>query len=421
MSEFPYLDRLGGELVAAAARARAGRGTSGSRSRSVRGGPLGLVASGLALLGAAAVALAATGVLVGSPVRPSHRSPPRSGVGAPIASSARLLPISFPDPKGGLPWGVRSFDTTRGMTCLQIGRLYDGSIGAFAHGRFRPFSLSLPSIPTEAATPRSGPLTVGGCHLPGETFSTELSNMPASGYASSSRGKRAPTPKPAEVRWIAFGLLGPSARSATYEFKGRFHTVAVAPGSGVFLIVLPFGPYSERLSGGLVGGGVGGGGGPINPGSPKGPVRHFTYDIRGHSCLVSRRGTDTCRRWTSRTAPTPPIRRLHQPIHVAPEHARFRGGSLLVTFKAPYAVPSAVSDYQVIAPAGCYPSGQTVRRDVRRGEVLHVRLNYVADRRRCGTTMRVQVIYTPSLRNAIGPFSARGGVIVGEATIPTPK
>lgn len=425
MTDFPYLDGLERELVAAAR-------ASVSRAPEMRAGlvrrrrdrPLGLMAAMLALLGVTAAALAATGILTGSPVRTSHPSPPRSGAGAPIASSARLLPISFPDPEGGLPWGVRSFHTTRDMICLQIGRLYHDAVGALVDGRFRPFSLSLPSWPTKQRRPQPGPVTIGGCLLPGETSAMEASNVPASGYATwYGPEKRAPTPKAAQVRWVAFGVLGPAARSATYQFEGRSHTVAAAAGSGAFLIVLPAGPYSARLSAGLIAGGVSGGKGPINPGSPQGPVTHFTYDIRGHTCLVSRRGTNTCRRWVKRPAPVPPTRNLHQPIQVTAGSVRARGASLLVSFRAPYAITSAESDYRVIAPAGCYPYEQTTSRDVKKGETLHVRLDYRPGsvRHVCGPKMRVQVIYTPSVRRAPEMPPARGKVIVGEVTIPTPN
>jgi hypothetical protein len=399
------------------------------RARGRGGAPLGLIASVLALLGVSAAALAATGVLTGSPVQTSHPSPARSGAGAPITSSARLLPISFPDPQGGLPWGMRSFRTTRGMICLQIGRLYDGEIGALVQGRFRPFSLSLPSwpIPRESAQPgdpQPGPTTIGGCLLPRETSALEASGIPATGYVASHKpGERAPTPGAAKVRWMAFGVLGPSARSATYELQGHLHTVAVAAGSGAFLIVLPVGAHSGWLSRALMAGGVSGIEGPINPGSPQGAVRHFTYDIRGHTCLVSRRGTNTCLPWIRHTAPLAPTRYLHQPIRVTASTGRGAwGASLLVSFRAPYAVASAESDYQVIAPVGCYDFGHTVGQDVNKDEILHVRLNYQLNVQRCGPKMRVQVIYTPSARRT-GPglSSGPGEVIVGETTIPTPK
>jgi hypothetical protein len=339
-------------------------------------------------------------------------------------SSARLLPISFPDPEGGLPWGVRSFRTTRGLTCLQIGRLYHGAVGALVDGRFRPFSLSLPSWPTRQESSQPGPMTIGGCRLPGETSAIEASNIPASGYVlSPGSGKRAATPKAAQVRWMAFGVLGPSARSASYEFEGHLHTVDVAPGSGAFLIVLPVGAHSQRLSVGLIGGGVSGGQGPINPGSPQGPVTHFTYDVRGHTCLVSGRGTNTCLPWLKHPAPVHPTRDLHRPIQVTAGPIRDGNASLLVSFRAPYAITTAESDYQVIAPAQCDPYGHTAGRDMKKGATVTLQLNYQPEglRHLCGAEIRVQVIYTPSVRKAPMMLSARGGVIVGEATIPTPK
>jgi hypothetical protein len=424
MTDFPYLDGLERELVLAAASASRTLELRPGRAPRRRRGALSLIAAVVVLLGVTAAALAATGILTGSPVRASRPSLPRAGAGAPIASSARLLPISFPDPEGGLPWGVRSFRTTRGLTCLQVGRLYRGTVGALMNGRFRPFSLSLPSWPTKQESRQSGPLTIGGCLLPTETSAMEASNVPASAYVLSSRsGKRAATPKAAQVRWMAFGALGPSARSASYELEGHLHTVDVAPGSGAFLIVLPVGVYSEPLSTGMIAGGVSGGQGPINPGSPQGPVTHFTYDVRGHTCLVSRRGTNTCLPWLTHAPPVAPTRDLHQPIQVTAGPIRAGTASLLVNFRAPYAINSAESDYQVIAPAQCYPYGQSTDRDLKRGETVTVRLNYQPEgvRRLCGPKMRVQVSYTPSVREAPTMLSARGGIIVGEATVPASK
>src|ERR1700742_7450 len=53
-----------------------------------------------------------------------------SGLGKVLPTGDRLLPIRVADPDGGPPWGVRLIRTTRGDTCLQVGRVENGEIGA---------------------------------------------------------------------------------------------------------------------------------------------------------------------------------------------------------------------------------------------------------------------------------------------------
>ncbi len=116
------------------------------------------------LLGAAA-ALAATGVIgFGAPVKASHplaREPPSvtAGVGIPVVgangnpASVQPLAISVPDPGGGLPWGMRIVRTTRGLLCLQIGRLLDGRLGVIGQdGQFGDDGL-FHELPASALNP----------------------------------------------------------------------------------------------------------------------------------------------------------------------------------------------------------------------------------------------------------------------------
>ena len=103
-----------------------------------------LAAGGLAVTGAA---LAATGVIpIGDPVEPTRveRNPDR-GTGVPTDQGGRLLALRVPDPAGGPPWGLRIVDTTRGMQCLQAGRVVGDQLGLLGQdgisgddGRFHP-------------------------------------------------------------------------------------------------------------------------------------------------------------------------------------------------------------------------------------------------------------------------------------------
>lgn len=100
------------------------------------------------VLATAAVALAAAGIFApGSPVGPSVPPVPTANDGAAIPSTIKLLSLRAPDPRGGPPWGLRILQTTRGETCVQVGRLDYGTIGvlgqdgAFGNDhRFHPFS-----------------------------------------------------------------------------------------------------------------------------------------------------------------------------------------------------------------------------------------------------------------------------------------
>ena len=83
----------------------------------------------LVLLLLAAAAVAATGVLrTGSSVRPSQRLTPTVGIGVPARGGSRVLAVSFADPAGGPPWGMRVVHTTRDLVCIQVGRLYHADL-----------------------------------------------------------------------------------------------------------------------------------------------------------------------------------------------------------------------------------------------------------------------------------------------------
>ena len=99
------------------------------------------------VLAGGAIAVAATGVLSGSPVKQQGRLSPNAGIGVPAPGGSRLLALRAADPQGGLPWGMRLVHTTRGEICVQIGRLDDGQLGQLGidgafhdDGRFHPLA-----------------------------------------------------------------------------------------------------------------------------------------------------------------------------------------------------------------------------------------------------------------------------------------
>jgi hypothetical protein len=247
-----YLPELRGSLLKAAhrqqpkAQSRPRRTSSAIfRGRGSIGWAATIVSIALGLGGAAAVGVFRAGSPVGPEVRPS----PNAGEGVAIPSSVKLLPLRVADPGGGPPWGLRILRTTRGLTCLQIGRVEFGSVGvlgedgAFGNDRrFHPLSENR-HVPFECAVtdargngflnvlahgfPASGLIgetaATGGCLIPHETnTSLHLPRCPA-----------------ADTRDFYYGLLGPDAVSITHRTAaGGLVTTATGP-DGAYLVVLP--------------------------------------------------------------------------------------------------------------------------------------------------------------------------------------
>ena len=101
----------------------------------------------LAPLTVATVAVAATtGILSGEPVKnpPGSKQDPKAGVGV-NAGPGTLFAVQPADPVDGPPWGLRLVKTSRGLGCVQVGRVVDGQLGflgrdgAFGNdGKFHP-------------------------------------------------------------------------------------------------------------------------------------------------------------------------------------------------------------------------------------------------------------------------------------------
>ncbi|HEX4033833.1 MAG TPA: hypothetical protein VHX66_05265 [Solirubrobacteraceae bacterium] len=230
---------------------------------SQRSRPFALIAA--LLLGGATVALAASGAFApGAPLQPGAPVIATQDNGAALPASARLL-LRVADPHGGLPWGVRVERTTRGETCVEVGRRAFGEIGvlgqdgAFADdSRFHPLSRNYFGNGLGCAdydahghafvnlvflnVPASG--YDGRCALsppaPGRAF-LRAHPILAHGLAQERRHpSRLPRCPTADLRDVFAGLLGPDAASVTYrDAQGRPVTVPTAGSDGAYLIVLP--------------------------------------------------------------------------------------------------------------------------------------------------------------------------------------
>jgi hypothetical protein len=366
------------------------------RVRRVRRGPL-LVAIALGALVLAAAALAATGMIgFGAPVRASHppgreRPSKTAGIGIPVAAadglpvSAQLLAISVRDPGGGLPWGMRVVRTTRGLLCVQIGRLLDGRLGVLGQdGQFHDDGL-FHEIPATTLDPDT-------CIAPSVWTIMSEDGLPAAGALQSASscvppwmraGPSGTKPCPAgDERLIGFGVLGPHAVSVSYMVRGQLHTVPTAGRLGAYLVVLRVPPKLQQNAPAL--GGKGGllGGFPIGAGRGE-VVSRLLFRYGGHICQTGfdrqPHGPPQCTSHVSHTRALLPKtpRGLH--TSVALKARRAPGGyELHVTFAAPVAVTNASTAYgiQVTRPSSSACGrggvwGQSIERDVPRGQALH--------------------------------------------------
>ncbi len=413
-----------GTLFAAPTTPTATAGPPERRTKLVRGRPRHVPLLAAIVLGAlllAAAALAATQIIgFGAPVA-ATRSPGRehpsvsTGVGVPVAgargapASARLLAISVPDPAGGLPWGMRIVRTTRGLLCPQIGRLLDGRLGVLGEdGEFGDDGL-FHELPAAAIDPDT-------CIPPTVWTSSSDAGVPAAGALASpttsclapwERPERSgPKPCPAaDERLVAFGMLGPHAVSVSYKAEGRLHTGATTGRAGAYLIVLRVPSRLKHNAPALAGAEGLLGDFPIGAGGPGSPEvlsrLEFRFDDRLCQTGFGREphGPPEC---TSSMARTPVLvpripRGLHTPVALS---ARPAGGGydLRIAFAAPVAVTDASIAYGVQITRPSSPAcgrggiwGQSIERDVARGQILHVS-EFVPQPRGCHGIVRGQVI-----------------------------
>ncbi|HEV7937103.1 MAG TPA: hypothetical protein VGP18_03670 [Solirubrobacteraceae bacterium] len=323
---------------------------------------LAAIAIGMLLL--AAAAFAADRIIgVGTPVRPTHgpeRSTRSTGIGIAVPagkhrpSKASLLSISFPDPAGGLPWGMRVVTTTRGLLCVQVGRLLGGRLGVLGQeGRFHDDGLfhELPPSAVDQST----------CTQPEDIA---LYNGPG----------------------LAFGLLGPQARSVYYRASNRLYKMATSGSDGAYLIVLPRPPSVTATGGGQLRARV------------LTSTESLSAALAGHllSTVIFDVGGRRCQTGPERQTDGPPI--CAEPVgagaHVVPlvsgkAHLHLSltvektatGYELRLAFTAPVTVSNASTaygaEYALHGPRACEGGGEgmPIERDVKRGQRVHVTMS----------------------------------------------
>jgi hypothetical protein len=400
------MDRFGQELVLAAGRRHPRRrplpalfgirfARPSPRRRAFAHVHIALIVVAL-VLATAAITLAATGViLTGSPVGRVRAPIATAGEGIPVAGGARLLPLRAADPAGGLPWGMRIIHTTRGLICVQIGRVYHGQLGqlgidgAFHNdGRFHP--LPTDALPDVLANPAGW--MAGNCASPGDIYAGDSVGLQASAATSPAQGAGVP----ADRREISFGLLGVHSVSITYREGSKTRTQPVLPGLGAYLIAQrytsgrPLGSSSETD-------GRDEPGNYSSPAVPNGALTAITYSYARRSCVD--RGN--LRLSSCGLSEVPPPRPAALPIVHASLRAELHVHNHVITsaqisFRAPYPVTNANQNYSVTAP-GCPRglAGEGSRADVARGGLVTIPVGGILSEA-CGRAVKFTVEYVSS-------------------------
>jgi hypothetical protein len=221
------------EAVAAAAAPVIPLAPRRRRRFSGRGGALALVAA----LVVGGGAFAATRALdVGAPLPDELGGPAKPHVGAGVArGDQRILRLRVADPYGGPPWALRTFASSRGGSCVQVGQMLDGRFGRVRPGaggrlQLRPISATPGQNSLCSYVSRNGYPVVRG-----------LRAVEITGGSSDPRRCGGTSCPISAVRTIRYGLLGPAARSATYvDADGRDGASMAVDGAhgGAYLFVV---------------------------------------------------------------------------------------------------------------------------------------------------------------------------------------
>jgi hypothetical protein len=417
-----------------------------------------VLAVALGALALAAAAFAATQIIgVGAPAtvpRGGEHPSTSTGIGRPVPgarrgqASAQLLPVSVPDPAGGLPWGMRIVRTTRGLVCLQVGRLLDGRLGILGQdGDFKDDGL-FHELPPSVLSPDT-------CSQPGYAVIYNSEGLPAAGAmpgpvqtclypgAAQTQDLQLPHCSPGDERMLAFGVLGPHAVSVSYKTEGVLHTIATIGGHGAYLIVLrqptirPVTselPFLRHVVPGATAAtlldrypGLGSSSMPLGhyPISYQpSPVAALEFRFGGQLCQAGseplRVGPPACTSAIARRARFEPEipAGLHTDVAVRASRAAF-GFELMIEFAAPAAVHDASTAYAVQYSTPDTPAcgdgataGQPIERDVRRGQVIRQTI-LVSRRPGCHGWLRGEILFgrQPDALTGPSPGEPVGGFV----------
>jgi hypothetical protein len=232
------------------------------------------------LVAGTTAALAAGGVIpIGAPAEdPVQPSNPHTGLGQVTGGSSRVLGVQAADPDGGPPWGMQLVTTSRGLGCLQAGRLVNGRIGVLGRdgafrndGRFHPFPADGIGHPGTCASLDGAHRLIANVTLGGiaASASPHAECMPPQFTSGVPKSKLC---DPDSVRILYYGTLGPQAQSI---FVGS-RVIPTTGDDGAYLIV-------DRI------GNSGMGGVGVTPYPTNGPITEIRFKD-GSSCELGPSG-----------------------------------------------------------------------------------------------------------------------------------
>ena len=313
---------------------------------------------------------------------------------------------------------MRVVRTTRALLCVQLGRLYHGTLGVLGtDGAFRNDGAFHPLPPNTIDRQRGAT----SCQAANVGVSLDVSGIPESGLMPTD-GRLG---KLSRDRWISYGLLGPDALSVTYQSRGISHTIPVEAGTGAYLIVIPGIKPGSTPQGATSGGssGVDQPGGAALP-NPDGALTAITYRIGKKTCEVG------VTAHTPNRCPLPsahpgrhvfqPSVDLHRRVTVRLQRAAHPGGyDATLTFVAPYAVPNALSGYSIASPTPCHQGtvDDPIEHNIVAGQKVAVPVEAVFANA-CGPSVILEVIYG---RGEGAHFPDGSNTLVGRITVQRPK
>ena len=451
---FRVLEELEAELERVTADERAEARWPRLARRFAAAGPMGRLAAALPALAllivTSTIALAATGViLTGSSVPSTTALGPYAGAGLPLPGQSKLLPLQVPDPYGGLPWGMRVVHTTRGLVCVQIGRVQNGMLGELGidgayHDDDRFHAVGPGVLPTYAGGATEGGVMSerGSCVLAdgdvtgngeawGSAVAAEFTGV--SENAAFALNRRPGSAQPLQsLRDIAYGILGPYAVSVSYREGGAIRTERVAPGVGAYLIV-------QRATARSTQQGQGEAPGTDTPGAGPGTSGVLTIISYEHDGKICENGYNAATGQKLRIQhPCPAPNPYPKSLQVTPPGSFVRHPSVAlrvghgavtaaeVSFSAPFSVTSAAEGYTLDAtpcPGGREGGGVAVLdHNVAQGAKVHPTLPYPFSARCTKHSVTVEVIYDSSGPNAKRSYGRTPGeLLIGRATIRLPR
>jgi hypothetical protein len=352
------------------------------------------LAAVIAPLVRAGAALAASSILSGAPYDPpwAHNQP-TVDLGIPVRGTAQLLPLRVEDAAGGPPWGLRVVRTTRGYECVELGRVVNGQLGVLGQDgwfhddhRFHPMPASV--FDSESC----GLIGSAGYALTGTWDNTFASGIwlvgdcqyPAPKWA---RDAKLPVCPARDLRFVAYGLLGPNARAITTGHGTSERTMRTVGHQGTYLVVRPELAVLAVHGSGGGGPGLAGGGGP---GSFPGATTAIYRD--GRSCPSAEPGPDTCvlSGYTSTAPVGVHVRPVPMRVTVSRARPELTGSfNAVAQFRAPITVSSGALDYTFKAtnPGVAFAFEGSLDRDVRRGEIIRWHVSIPACKPRANLTI----------------------------------